>query len=383
MVRLTVLLGVTLAAGPTPAPSFTDVFVPATDGFASIRIPSMVVTTHGTVLAFAEGRAADADQAANRIILKRSTDGGRSWSRVTTIARDGDRSLNNPCAVVEHTSGRVLLMYQSYPAGISERSDRLQPGYVGDGVVRVLVVSSDDDGKSWSPPRDVTRETKRAAGVTTVASGPGIGVQLERGKYAGRLVIPFNEGPYGHWQVYAVYSDDRGKSWQMGGIAPGSLTEDASGHQASAVNEAQLVELSDGAIRFNVRRAAGTAVRKTAVSRDGGATWSTIVDVPDLRDPGSMASVLRYSFATARARNIILFSGPQSTTRDSGTAFISHDDGRTWPIRRLLWPGSFAYSVLTRLPDGTVGCLFEADDTRRIVFARFAIDWISDEASSR
>src|SRR5688572_19997175 len=92
-----------------------DVFVPKTDGFKSIRIPAVVVSKGGAVLAFAEGRAANADQAKNKIILKRSTDGGKTWGGVAVIAEDGEKALNNPCAVVERESGLVLLMYQSYP----------------------------------------------------------------------------------------------------------------------------------------------------------------------------------------------------------------------------------------------------------------------------
>ena len=117
-----------MAGGPATA----DVFVPKSDGFASVRIPSVVVTARGTVLAFAEGRAADADQAKNKIVLKRSTDGGKTWSKLAVIAVDGDKALNNPCAVVERAGGQVLVMYQSYPAGVSERSGKIRPGYDGD-----------------------------------------------------------------------------------------------------------------------------------------------------------------------------------------------------------------------------------------------------------
>jgi sialidase-1 len=153
-------------------PDTADVFVPKTDGFKSIRIPAAVVTNKGTLLAFAEGRAADADQAKNKIIAKRSTDGGKTWGKVAVIADGGDRALNNPCAVVERGSGQVLLMYQSYPAGVSERSGKIQPGYEGELVVRNWLVASDDDGVTWGKPRDITRETKREKVVTTVAGGP-------------------------------------------------------------------------------------------------------------------------------------------------------------------------------------------------------------------
>jgi sialidase-1 len=357
------------------SPDFTDVFVPKTDGFQSIRIPSVVVSKKGVVLAFAEGRAADADQAKNKLVLKRSTDNGKSWSKIVVIAEDGDKSLNNPCAVVER-GGRVLLVYQSYPAGIAERGGKLQTGLKEERIVRNWLIASDDDGVTWSKPRDITKETKRPEKATTLASGPGIGIQLRHGKHAGRLVIPFNEGPFGLWNIYAIYSDDKGETWKMGDIAPGGLIDSPKGGKISTVNEAQLVELTDGSIRFNVRRWAGKPVRKTCVSRDGGQTWSKVEDATALRDPGCMASVFRYSDAADGGKNIILFSAPQSNKRENGTIFLSPDDGKTWPVRHVLYKEGFAYSCLTALPEGTIGCLFEADGTRRIVFARFALSWL-------
>lgn len=369
------------SGGPPPAadegkPVETTVFEPARDGFKSIRIPSVVVSKTGVVLAFAEGRAADADQARNKIVLKRSRDGGATWDGIQIVADDGDRALNNPLAVVEGKSGRVLLMYQSYPADVGERSGRIEPGYEGERIVRCLVVSSDDEGATWSEPRDVTRQAKRPERVTTIAGGPGIGVQLRRGKHAGRIVMPFNEGPFGAWNIYAVYSDDSGDTWKRGEPAPGGIKPGPQGKPTSLVNEAQLVELSDGSLRFNVRRWGGAAVRKTATSRDGGATWSSVEDVPELRDPGCMGSVVRLPDAADGAARGLLFSGPQGAGRENGTVFLSTDDGKTWPVRRTIQPKAFAYSCLTVLPDGDVGCLYESDDCRRIVFARFGLDWL-------
>jgi sialidase-1 len=371
-----VLLLVASAASAVE-PELADVFVPDADGFASVRIPSVVVTCRGVVLAFAEGRAADSDQAKNKIILKRSTDGGRSWGKLAVVADGGDASLNNPCAVVERDTGRVLLMYQSYPPGVTERSDLIRPGHEGEFIVRSFLVTSADGGATWSEPREVTRETKRPQRATTLASGPGVGIQLRHGRHAGRILIPFNEGPWESWNVYAAYSDDRGRTWRMGDVVPGGLADDGKGGKVSTVNEAQLVELKDGSVRLNMRRWAGPHVRKASVSRDGGLTWSAVEDAPELRDPGCMASILRYTDPADGGRSRILFSGPQGDGREKGTVFLSYDEGATWPVRRVLVPGKFAYSCLVALPDGTIGCLYEADGTRKIAFARLTLDWLS------
>lgn len=366
-----------LAATPAE-PAFSDVFIAGKDRFKSIRIPSVVVSKRGTVLAIAEGRARHADQANNKLILKRSTDGGKTWGAQQIIADDGANCLNNPCAVVDQNTGRVIVMYQSYPANLSERDGKIQPGLDGPAIVRNYVITSDDDGVTWSKPEDVTRTTKNAERVTIVASGPGIGIQLTRGPHKGRILMPFNEGPFHHWNVLAVYSDDGGKNWKLGQPAPGCRVPDGKGGEISLVNEVQMVELADGSVMLNSRKWGGKALRKIATSTDGGVTWSKIEEDPALRDPGCMASVFRYSFPGNGGRSRILFSGPDSTKRDNGTVHLSYDEGKTWPVKKVLFPGSFAYSVLTALPDGTIGCLFETDDANRIVFARFTLDWLTD-----
>ena len=351
-------------------PQFSDVFRSGDDGYVSVRIPSVVVTKKGTALAFAEGRQKATDQAENDIVMKRSFDGGVTWSALQLLHDDGANSLNNPTALVAE-SGRVFLMYQRIPAQLKEHSQETETGYEGENIYRTFLLISEDDGATWAKPREVTRGTKHPTGATTVASGPGIGIQLTRGPHKGRLVMPFNEGPYGQWNNYAALSDDEGVTWRCGENVPGAQIG-----QRSQMNEVQMIELSDGSVRLDSRQFAGAKVRKTAVSGDGGATWSAIVELPELRDPSCMAGLLRYSFDDGDGRGRLLHTGPDSTKRDHGTVWLSLDDGATWPVKRELWPGGFAYSVPTRFADGTVGVLFEADDYRRIVFARFPIEWV-------
>ncbi len=359
-------------------PVFNDVFVAKTDHFKSIRIPSVVVTKTGTILAFAEARAANSDQALNKIAIKRSTDGGQTWSSIQIIADDGANSLNNPTAIVEHESGRVLLMYQRIPSHLKEHSKEIATGFDGPNIYRNFLLTSDDDGATWSNPLDVTATTKRPTGATTIASGPGIAIQLEHGPNKGRIIFPFNEGPYGIWNNYTVYSDDRGATWKCGDNVPGAIITDAKGGKHSQLNEVQVAELSDGSVLLNSRQFAGAKVRKKSISHDGGVTWSKTEDVPELRDPSCMGSILRNSFAENGAKNVLLYSGPDSTKRDNGTIYASFDDGATWPIKRVLYKEMFAYSVLTRLPNGEVGCLFETDNYARITFARFPLEWVTE-----
>ena len=165
-------------------------------------------------------------------------------------------------------------------------------------------------------------------------------------------------------------------------------------HLQSIVNEVQVVELQNGTIRCNARTSGNEVLRKTALSKDGGQTWSAIESVAELRDPHCMASIFRFSDSVdpqngdqkirsnhlqpKKNKSRILYSGPQSNRREKGTIFLSYDEAKTWPIHRLLRKDSFAYSCLTALQDGQIGCLFEADSMQKIVFARFSLDWLTE-----
>lgn len=358
---------------------FTNVFVAGDGGYRSIRIPSVVTTRQGTLLAFAEGRGAPQDQAGNDLVLRRSRDGGRSWEPLQVVQEDGAHSLNNPTTVVDDATGRIFLMYQRIPSHLKESSRETATGWEGTNIYRNLLTVSDDEGKTWSIPRDLTHTTKRADRATTTASGPGAGIQLKRGSRAGRLIIPFNEGPYHHWNNYAVFSDDHGEHWKVGANVPGAVVISGASGPRSQINEVQMVELSDGSVRLNSRPFAGAPLRKTAVSHDGGETWSAVEDVAELPDPSCNAAILRVTDPKNGSPGMILFSGPLGSRRERGTLHASRDDGKSWPASRLLWPGSFAYSALTKLPDGGIGCLFEADDYARIVFVRIPVGWVDSQ----
>ena len=164
---------------------------------------------------------------------------------------------------------------------------------------------------------------------------------------------------------------DNGASWDRGKLA---LTPDS-----DRAAEPQVVELVDGRLMLNARTL--SKVRKVALSEDAGATFSPLVDDPALIEPACQGSILRYSDPLDGEPSRILFSNPASQTeRANGTVRLSLDEGATWPVARTLYPGSFAYSCLTVLPDGTIGCLFEADDYQRIAFARFSLDWLTNSS---
>jgi len=278
-------------------------------------------------------------------------------------------------------SGRVLLMFQRFPAGYHSRAmgkniKRLSPGLKGETVSKTLLTFSDDDGLHWSKPRDVTAGTKRPPPITATAAGPGRGIVLCRGKYRGRIVMPTNEswweGKKWFFHVYACYSDDGGLTWRYGEPAP-------DGGKGFG-NEVQMAELSDGRILLDSRSAGGNKCRKSALSSDGGETWTPLRDEEALPEPRCMGTILRYSFPEEDKSRLIFANPGTREGRRLGTVRLSYDEGKTWPVSRIVYEGGYAYSCLTRLDDGSIGLLFEKDGYKEIAFARFGLEWLEGRA---
>jgi len=346
----------------------SDVFGRGEDGYPQVRIPSVVVTPKGTVLAFAEARQAG-DHSENDIVLKRSLDGGATWQPLQLIAEMGGDSLNDPCAVALREAGRVLLMYQRYPKGYHTRkmahTEAAELGYGGPRNTQTFLTRSQDEGATWSDPEDITRSIRRPDAISV--GSPGVGIELKNGRILFPLyeVMPPGED-HRQWHNCAAISDDGGVTWRPGARVPeGSLEGDA--------NECQLEELSDGTVIMDARQTSGN-FRKGARSRDAGETWEPMYLVPDLVAPPCMGSILRVA-APGKGGDLLLASLPNTLKkRENGTLFLSRDGGQTWPEKRTLYRGGFAYSCLTQVAEGRVGCLFERDGYAHITFAVFDVD---------
>jgi sialidase-1 len=357
------------AAEPDPAAhEQSDLFTAGVGGYHTYRIPALIVTAKGSVLAFCEGRkTGGGDHGDLDLVMKRSTDGGRTWSDLQIVHEEGGDAkitIGNPCPAVDRATGTIWLPFC--------RDNK-----------RVLLASSTDDGQTWSKPRDISDSVTRSDWAW-VATGPGIGIQLTREPHAGRIVIPCDHrldlaNKQQEWNSHMMYSDDSGKTWQI------STPIQAGG------NECQVVERTDGSLLVNTRMQGHFAgFRGIATSTDGGATWSSITPEKQLPGPQCEASFLRESWPTTAQPGRLLFSNPfppeakdpaaaPSRLRKRLTIRESTDDGKTWPVAKRLNEGFSAYSSLAVLPDGTILCLYETGYKKNyevLRLARFSRKWL-------
>lgn len=334
-------------------------------GYHTYRIPGMVVTGSGAILAFCEGRrdsAADAGRI--DILMARSFDNGVTWDVAGPVVDGRDGTVGNPCPVWDRDTNVVWLFFNWNSA-----SDDEAKILAGQGERGVLVTYSQDEGNTWADPVDLT-ELLKPAGWTWYAMGPGHGIQLANG----RLVIPCNHaklranGTSSPYCCHTVYSDDHGATWKLGGdVAP-------------FTNECQVVELADGTLYMNMRSYHDKNRRAIAISSDGGEHWTSSLDMA-LVEPVCHGSTVRYTLARDHGKNRLLFANPASTKRENMTVRLSYDEGQTWPVAKCLYPGPAAYPELAVAPDLSILCLYERGHVspyEEIALARFSLAWLTD-----
>ena len=334
-----------------------DVFTSGTEGYNTYRIPATVLTTNNTLLAFCEGRKAGRGDGGDiDLVLRRSTDNGKTWQKMQVVHEEGGKArvtIGNPCPVVDRSTGTIWLPFCRNNKG-------------------VFVTHSTDDGKTWAKPVEITRDVKKPEWGGHFATGPGHGIQLS----SGRMVIPCDAHFAGrmNWRTdtfsLVFYSDDHGKTWKLGGVT-------VPGH-----DECEVVELADKSLLLSMRNYLEFRGqrRSFAVSTDAGLSWSKSWPHKQVYCPVCQSSIQRYSL---KPKNRILYSGPGGRGRSNMTVRVTYDEGKTWPVAKVIYRGSAAYSDLVVLPDGKIGCLYERDGYRKITFARFTLEWLTDGKDKR
>ena len=364
------------------APARCEVSVPytaGTEGYSAFRIPAIVTTKSGDLLAFAEGRSDGLGDAGNiDTVVKRSDDGGCTWRPLRVVQDSGANTSGNPAPVVT-ASGRIVLL-TTYNAGTATETAILRGQVPPEDGRRVFVQYSDDDGTTWSAPREITSVAKRAD-WRWYATGPGHATRLTRGPHRGRLVVAANHSvapPAGsadlgseakYYGGHDLYSDDDGRTWHIGYV-------DDNPDGVVNVNETTATELPDGRVYFNTRDQNGTAPgnRADAYSGDGGRTLRQ----PFRAQPALAGPVVEGSVLQARgAKAPLLYSGPADpSTRAVMTLRTSHDGGVTWQPALTLSQLPASYSDLVQVDAGTVGVLYEtgnAGPNETITFRRVAL----------
>lgn len=332
--------------------TYTHIYKSGEAGYYCFRIPAIIKTSQGALLAFAEARKNDCgDEGDIDMVVKRSSDKGKTWSALSVIWSDGENTCGNPSPVVDQRTGKILLL-MTWNLGTDDITA------IGNGTSkdtrRVYKTSSSDDGITWEAVKEITSSVK-LAGWGWYATGPCHGIQISKGPYTGRMIVPcdyMETGTGRKGYSHVIYSDDAGETWKLGGITPAiSLNP----------NESTVAEMSDGKLMLNMRVSNNNNLRMRSVSSDGGLTWSTPVSALTLVDPVCQGSLISANTGT---QHTLFFSNPASTTRTNMTIKMSTDDGDSWPKVFSVYTGPSAYSDLVVVGDGEIGILYEAGTTR-------------------
>lgn len=317
------------------------------------RIPALVKAPNGNLIAAIDERAPScADLRSNRdinIVLRRSADNGSTWSEIETVVDyPNGKSASDPSMIVDAMTG-VIFLFFNYMDLDAEKE-----------VYYFKVTQSADNGKTWSTPKDITKQVSKPEwrkDFKFITAGRGI--QTSKGTLL-HTMVNLDNG------LHLFGSKDHGDSWYVLDMP------------ITPADESKIVELVDGTWMINSRvNKLGT--RYVHTSTDKGKSWLS-KPVETLMDPGCNASIIRYtSIKKGDDRNRLLFSNASSEkNRVNLTIRISYDEGKTWSAGKTIYAESAAYSSMTILKDGTIGLFFEKDEYQENVFTRITLDWLTD-----
>ena len=373
---------------------FYDVFIAGEENafglndqpYAQFREQNVTVTSSGKIVVVVQGRNASgwSDRSGQDLLCKISDDNGQSWSYPILMDNQGEKSICPNASVYNAETGRIWSLYSVFQWPFTKPESRK----TWEGLKnREYIIYSDDDGYTWSDPREITHIVKTDS--VTQVFGSGEGIQLKTGDRKGRLVVPGGDFVPPNKRVFAWYSDDHGETWMSSEVVPNP-------HERLTPCENSIVELADGTLLMNERNQ-GLGQRWQSLSTNGGETWSPFEPVMDLPSISCNASVIRVNY---EGKDILLYAGPvgqdpevrngtdydgykfkPGEKRSNGVVFVSYDNGKTWPFRKLVVPEQFAYSSLIQLPGGTIGLFYETNFHKDIMLVKFSLDWLFEEES--
>jgi Neuraminidase (sialidase) len=383
--------------GAEPFLEKSDLFEAGRDDYSVYRIPGVVVTRLGTVIAYCEARKTErGDWGTIDIYLRRSTDGGRAWSRARKTAAVEGPHRKNPAALLQKLATEGEVTYNN-PVAIADMKTAAVHFLFSYEYMRAFYMRSDDDGQTFSKPVEITatfEEFRSDYPWRVIATGPNHGIQLR----TGRLIVPVwlssSTGGHAHRPSVSsvIYSDDHGKSWHRGDIAVPDTADFVFPSESAAV------EPASGGVMLNVRSESKAHRRIVTYSKDGATGWSKRFFHPELLEPICMAGLARMTMKPPADRNRLLFSNPSNLERLDGnaepgknrdrrnlTVKLSYDEGETWAVSKPLEPGWSGYSDLAVTHDGTILCFYERGgldenqfNTAALTMARFNLEWLTE-----
>ncbi len=381
-----------MTTNPTDTAARTHLFTAREAGYRHCRVPSCVVSPGGVAMAFTEARIHPGEGSPQQhndywnidVLMRRSDDAGLTW--------DG------PQVVVGHRDYGGGPIHNFVP--IADPFEKCVHALFMQGYRRLFYIRSDDEGRTWTRPREITQVAEAIRGRyawTAFAVGPGHGLCKQRGPSLGRLIVPAwmcaatpgAGDPHRPSDLTLLYSDDHGQAWQAGPTVAAHEQLSQDGIAIGTPNETTVAELSDGSVMFNSRNESSPFRRVTSGSPDGITHLSIPRFDPHLIDAQCHASLL--VVPSHDAHDLLVFTHPDSLDRDlpgstarardrkNLTAKLSRDAGRSWQTLQVIEPGPSGYSDLALLPDGRVLCVFECGminnmyDTRHIAAAVFPV----------
>jgi sialidase-1 len=394
--RLFLLLSLlTLAASAAePFIEKLDLFKVGDDPACKVyHIPGIVVTAKGTVLAWCEARKKGGDWDDIKVLLRRSTDDGKTWSEAKSIADVPGPKAKNPFSLRMKNVDPNDVTYNN-PVLIAGRDGTVHMLFCLE-YMRAFYQRSTDDGLTWSTPVEITgtfEGFRKSYDWKVLATGPDHAIELR----GGRLVVPvwMSTGTGGNAHrpsiTATIYSDDQGKSWHASEVAVPCTDEWIN------PNETVAIELADGRVMLNVRSESKAHRRLITVSKDGATGWSTPKFDDALLEPICMGGIVRYSLEKSGGKNRILFSNPDNLSRADGkeepgknrdrknvSVKLSYDEGGTWAVNKSVEPGASMYSDIAVTHTGTILCFYGrgtkpgfAGDA--LTLARFNLEWLTD-----
>ena len=358
--RRTALLFPALALARTAEFEQVDLFRQGEAGVHTYRIPALLETRRGTLLAVADARHDNDRDLPGRISIRirRSRDRGRTWTAPGVMREVPEGGVGDASLLLDPKTGRIWCFHAYGPPGIGFNTAQAV-AVAGPKTLQVHAIHSDDDGLTWSVPVDLTPQIKAPEWRAMFATS-GTHFVTSKGRYLVPLVVRDGDGKV---TARNAFSDDSGKSWQVSpAVAPGS-------------DESKVVELADGTLLQNMRSGKR---RLTARSRDG-VHFDAASHDEALIDPSCNAGMVRYRHGS---HDLLIFTNAASEKRENLAARYSRDGGRTWSGPRVLHAGPAAYSTVIGLRDGTIGVMYERGEkhaAERITFARFSLKWLLRE----